>query len=87
MSRTYAAKAIGWRRGYKSKSPRWEDKSVATLYKTTDENSEVLGTAVLLKPSEIAKLDVFERAPEWYDRCPMTLTAYRIGDEKKIEEF
>ena len=41
----------------------------------------------MLKPSEIAKLDVFERAPEWYDRCPMTLTAYRIGEEKKIEEF
>ena len=69
MSRTFAAKAIGWRRGFKSKSNRWEGKSVATLYKTGDQSSEVLGTAVLLKPSEIAKLDVFERTPEWYDRC------------------
>ena len=57
LSRTYAAKAIGWRRGFKSKSPRWENKSVATLYQT-NENSEVLGTVVLLKPEEISKLDV-----------------------------
>ena len=69
-----------YKRGFCNKGGRWDNKSVATLFKTGEESDYVEGIALRMTKEEVAKLDVFEGYPQWYDRQVITLEALSIED-------
>ena len=54
---------------------------MANIVKHLD--SHVIGYAVHMTPDEIAKLDVFEGYPDWYNRIPVDLHSLHGDDEIK----
>ena len=69
-----------YKRVYVGKSRTWGG-SVANVVKHVD--SHVVGYCVNLTQDEIAKLDVFEGYPNWYNRIPVDLHSLHGDDEVK----
>ena len=83
LQRTVAAEAIGWIRAFSNVAPRWENKSAATLLKSSD-SSTVCGIAIKLSSDEVKTLDFFEGYPDWYDRVDITLKVYEDGADQLV---
>ena len=69
---------MSFKRVYVGRSRTWGG-SVANIVRHAD--SEVIGYAVNLTSEEVAKLDVFEGFPDWYNRIPVDLHSLH-GDEE-----
>ena len=81
MTRTLAAEAKGWLRGYKATAVTWGGKSVATIWKTGKDEDSVLGTVVKMTKAEVEALDPYEAYPFKYDRIKLTLNAFKAESE------
>ena len=76
VKRMCAVKVHGYKRGFCNTGGRWENKSVATLWQTGNDNDIVEGVALRMTQAEVSALDPFEGYPSWYNRETMTLEAY-----------
>ena len=80
LERMCAVKLAGYKRGFCNRGGRWDNKSVATLYQSSNDADFVEGVAVRLTAAEVAALDPFEGYPDWYNREDITLDAFMKGE-------
>ena len=73
MERMRPVRVRGYIRAFCNSAPRWENKSVATLLRTDNNQDEIEGIALRMTQDEVSKLDPFEGYPTWYNREDLAL--------------